>query len=307
LILIMPKKYYETGLSLFKSGSDEWPYMGHFIHLRMGLISYIQDRTEDALTFFKDAKSYEAPKLYEFANENAKIGIDILIDKLANGEEITPREARKGKEKPGLILLLADIAYETDERTRAEDLFLKVADSQELKPAPSQKAWAHYRLGMTYYAQFGFDDALERFLKVADNFKRVSWADEALMRAGVVLYSNQGKGKEAITCFKRVLKEHRKCNQEEKAAYFVGLVYQWTNQKKLALREYKNFLRRFPKSPYADPIREVHLDELENGIKVGRDFTKEEKEEMKRHHQEHLKKRKAKKIEKEKKKKKVGI
>jgi len=294
------KELFESALEAYKNGTegkDGWRYFAFFTHQRIGLVAYVKDKRKEALEWFKAASKFPGPKYYDPANKDVPSGIDILIDKLTNEEEITPREARKGSDKATLVNLLADIAYETDDREKAEYLFSLVAYDTRLKANPAQKAWALYRLGMNNYAMFQFKEALEFFMTVADDHKRVPWADEALMRGGIILFSHQHKPKDALVLFKRVRTEHRKCNMEEKAAYFVGLAHHWSHDHKSAIKEFKAFLRRYPNSDYADPIRQVHLPEAERGV-IGPDRVREETEEDRRkrekHNKEHEEERKKK-------------
>jgi len=265
------KAQYAAAAKLLDEGASTtpgWDGVAYHIHQRMGLVAYVEDNMPEALKWFDSAAKLNPPRFYRVAVGDIPSGVERLADKLRRGEEVSPKEVRRGKKKAVLILLLGDVYYETEDYPKAIPLHLRIADGRESEPTYEQRAWANYQLARMYNMQFKFDESLARYLAVPDSYGKVEWADDALLRAGVVYYTNLRKPKEALECYERIVRKYPSGNEAERAAYYIGVVYEWTGRYEKAKAEYDMFLKVRPQSLYADPIRTVHMVNVEKHLQT---------------------------------------
>ena len=110
---------------------------------------------------------------------------------------------------------------------------------------------------------FEFKPALTRFLEVANKYGASPWADDALLRAGVICYMNLDQPEEALKHYRRIVRRFPRRNEADHAAYYIGLVYEWTGRPKKARASYNSFLKRYPGSIYVGGVKRRHLPAVE--------------------------------------------
>ena len=125
-----------------------------------------------------------------------------------------------------------------------------------LEASAHQKSWADYQMARIKNITFELEDSLARYLAVAEKYKDSPFADEALLRAGVIYYSNMRKPEEALLCYHRITKDYPKSNEAIRAAYYIAEIYRWTKQIEKAKKSYSSFIRKYPQSGYASFAKE---------------------------------------------------
>ena len=262
-----------------------WKDMGYSIFQRQGLLAYIANKPDEAITWFSRAAQLNPPQSFRSAQGNVQSGLNQLIDRLRRGESLTPPEVRAGRSEPALILLLADIHQAADDLGKAEPLYRRVVENDrslieqvanatsdgavgsrllppllprlpvpKLNPTPVQLAWATYQLGRIAHTRFEFTKAIEAYRKVGDAYKECPWADAALVRAGILYFSNLKKPGEALSCFSHVVAAYPSGSEAQRAAMYIGMIYSWGRNYPEAVAAYQDFLKRYPQSPYAKAI-----------------------------------------------------
>lgn len=271
-----------------------WADMGYAIHQRQGLLAYIDNQPADAIAWFAKAAQCNPPRSYRTTQANLPSGLDQLIDRLRRGDSLTPPAVREGRSEVALILLLADIHQAVDDLPKSEPLYQRVIENDRswieqvaittgdgaigsrllppllprqpvprLNPTPAQLAWATYQSARIAHTRFDFTKAIAAYLQVADSHKDCPWADAALVRAGILYYSNLRKPGEALGCFARVVANYPQGDEAQRAGMYIGLVYAWCNNHAKAKAAYLDYLKKYPQSPYAKAIREDLLPRTE--------------------------------------------
>lgn len=271
-----------------------WADMGYAIHQRQGLLAYIDNQPAEAIAWFAKASQCNPPRSYRTAHGNLPSGLDQLIDRLRRGDSLTPASVREGRSEAALILLLADIHQAADDLPKAEPLYQRVIENDQswieqvanstsdgaigsrllppmlprqpvakLNPTPAQRAWATYQSARIAHTHFAFEQAIAAYLKVADGYKECAWADAALVRAGILYFSNLRKPGEALGCFTRVVNAYPTGDEAQRAGMYVGMIYAWGGNWPKAKAAYLDYLKKFPQSPYAKAISTDLLPEVE--------------------------------------------
>lgn len=262
-----------------------WADMGYAIHQRQGLLAYIDNQPTDAIAWFAKAALCNPPRSYRTANGNVPSGLDQLIDRLRRGDSLTPVSVREGRSEAALILLLADIHQAADDLAKAEPLYRRIIENDhswieqvanstangavgsrllppllprqpvpKLNPTTAQLAWATYQGARIAHTRFEFTKAIAAYLQVADGYKDSPWADAALVRAGILYFSNLRKPGEALTCFARVVAGYPQGEEAQRAGMYVGIIYAWGGNHAKAKAAYLDYLKKYPQSPYAKAI-----------------------------------------------------
>lgn len=239
-----------------------WPAAAYSIHQRQGVLAYVAGDKKATLEWFERAARNSPPSSYEVVAGYVPSAIERLMVRLRRGGEPTPPEARRGDPRVVVMQVVADLHAEAEDYAKSRRLHERVLQSKELRPGREQRAWSTYQLGRMHYWTFEFEPAIRRFLEVADAYAGVPWADEALVRAGVVHFTNLRKPEEAIRFYDRVLREYPASNQAPRAAFFLGVAYRTLRQYDKALAVYDRLMKTWPKSEFAETARAWELPEI---------------------------------------------
>ncbi len=296
--LVAAKTFIDKAAALYPASLNSqvagWADMGYAIQQRQGLLAYIDNRPADAIAWFAKAAQCNPPRSYRTANGSVPGGLDQLIDRIRRGDSLTPPAVRAGRSETALILLLADIHQAVDDLPKAEPLYQRVIENDRswiervanstgdgsigsrllppqlprqpvprLNPTPAQIAWANYQKARIAHTRFEFNKAISAYLLVADDYKDSPWADAALVRAGILYFSNRRKPGEALTCFTRVVENYPRGEEAQRAGMYVGIIYAWGKNHAKAKAAYLDYLKKYPQSPYAKAIAEDLLPRTE--------------------------------------------
>lgn len=263
------KAVFDAAYRLYEDGPPTaagWSEAAYDLHQRQGIIAYLRRDHDGALALFEEAARNHPPRIFVESYGGARVGIERLIDRLRRGQEVTPPEVLAGPGPGRLASVLGDIHYVCDDFDRAGRIHRRLAAGDESIAAnATQRSWARFQLGRIANLSFEFEPAVRHYLAVADGDAGQPWQAEALLLASVVYYSNMLQKEQSLTCLRRIIREHPRSEYVDRAAYYIGVLHEWTGEHDRAARVYRQFLARYPKSKYAPVIREEHLPAVTGG------------------------------------------
>jgi tetratricopeptide (TPR) repeat protein len=232
------------------------------IYLRAGLIEYLQERCPKALEWFEKAKPFAAARNLVVVQGTIPTGVEKLIALAKHGTFITPQVARQGDPTARLILMLADVYHEGEDWQKSLDLCAKVIAGTGVaaKGTNQQKGWAFFKRGRNYYCLEGDANnptaAQADYLAAAAAFPKADWADNALFLAANIHWNHHQNADAAVVLWKRLIKSYPQSDEADRAAYFIGVAYQWSGRPQEARQAYEDSLRKFPGSRFNKLIKE---------------------------------------------------
>ena len=179
-------------------------------------------------------------------------GLIALCDKPAAAIDARTPEERKAD----TLRKVADVHFAAERWEKSQALYLKAAKTA---PATEAAAWS----GMQRARCLAYLGKPERALAVYDLFKtehrKSVWADDALLRAGVLCTGPMGDPRKGAAYFREILAAHPDGDQAETAFLYLATVAWWTGEWSAAERLHKAFLAKYPDSPFKEDFLTVRL------------------------------------------------
>ena len=158
--------------------------------------------------------------------------------------------------KAGLLRKVADVHFAAERWDKAAGVYLKAAKAA---PGTETAAWSDMQRARCL-AQL---NKLSKALDVYDSFKtehrESAWADDALLRAGVLCAGPMGDAREGARYFREILASHPDGDQAEAAFLYLATLAWWGGEWAEAERLNRAFLEKYPGSPFRDEILSVRL------------------------------------------------
>jgi len=265
----VPLRAASQGLSPFPQASstifpdDTLPSLrqtAYDIFVRAGLVEYLLEHPERALTFFEKAKPLQPERTFVVVQGTIPTGIERLIAAAKSGKALTPDIVRKGDEKAKLILMLADVYHAGEEWERSLDLCARVINGFAPKATREQRSYAYFRRGRNYYCLRGQDRnpdaALADYVATVKTAPKAPWADKAMFLGGNLLWNHKRDADSAIAVWRRLLKEYPASEEADRAAYYIGVAFHWSGRVQEARQAYEAMLRERPASRFNKLVKE---------------------------------------------------
>ena len=162
-----------------------------------------------------------------------------------------PVAASSKERRIAIQLRVADVHFAAERWDKAARLYRDVArhmsGSETAAYADMQRARC-----------IAHGDHPARALQVYDRFLKVhahsAWADDALLRAGVLCTGPLGDVDRAKRYFREILRSHPDSDRAETAALYLATLAWWTGEWREAERLHRAFLAQYPKSPFREEI-----------------------------------------------------
>ncbi|HET6247245.1 MAG TPA: tetratricopeptide repeat protein, partial [Tepidisphaeraceae bacterium] len=239
------------------------------IYLRAGLIEYLQEHKEAALSFFEKAKPFEPKRDFEVVQGHIPTGIEQLVNLAKNGKVITPASVKNGDGKAKLILMLADIYHEGQQHGKSLELCTRLICGAAAKATREQLSYAYFRRARNYYliagAAFNPDAAMADYVAAVAASPKAAWADSAMFLAGNIEWNDKHDAPAAIAVWRRLLKEYPKSKEADRSAFFIGLALSFSRHYPEAQKALNEYMTKYPESEFIDSAREA-LDECNGKI-----------------------------------------
>lgn len=245
--------------------------VGYDIYVRAGLVEYLSEHNDRALEFFEKAKPLQPERNFVVVHGTIPTGIERLIDVAKSGKSLTPEIVRKGDEKARLILMLADVYLEAAEHEKARELATLVVDGPRGSSTVAQRSWAHRQRAVALSNLGMKPDAKLEYLSAQRTFPSAPWASQCLFMAGTIIYNDERRLQDAIGVFQEVVNRYPTSEFAAKAAYFVGVIYEWNRQWSLAKAAYQKVIRDYPESRWASAAMNHHLKKVDAALEAAKD------------------------------------
>ena len=240
--------------------------LGYDIFVRAGLVEYLLEHPERAVSFFEKAKPLQPERHLVVVYGRIPTGIERLIEAAKSGKSLTPEVVRQGDEKAKLILMLADVYHEGEQWQRSLDLCGRVISGTAPKATREQKSYAHFKRGRNYYCLDGKDHnpdaAFTDYAASVRTAPKAPWADKAMFKAANIQWNHKHDAEAAALLWERLCRTYPESEEAIRSAYYVGIVYEWSNRPEEAVKAFKKLLDRWPDSPFTVTTRD-HLTKLE--------------------------------------------
>jgi len=151
---------------------------------------------------------------------------------------------------------VADVHFAAERWEKAEGIYLRAARTA---PPTETAAWSDMQRARCL-AQLGkLSKALDVYSRFRTEHRRSVWADDALLRAGVLCAGPMGDPPKAARFFREILADYPDGDQAETAFLYLATLAWWGGEWAEAERLNKAFLEKYPGSPFREEILTVRL------------------------------------------------
>jgi len=103
------------------------------------------------------------------------------------------------------------------------------------------------------------DRAIKTYNLFLSDYSKSLWADDALLKAGVLCTGPMGDSARGAKYFQKIIDDHPKGDRAETAFYYLATLALWGQNSKEAEKLHKEFLKQYPESLF---VKEVINDRL---------------------------------------------
>jgi tetratricopeptide (TPR) repeat protein len=195
------------------------------LHLRAGLVAFLEQRLDEARKHFAGAKPFAPPREVVLASGTVPTGIERMIEVAKSGRAITPKEILDGDGRGRLMLQIADTYFVARDYEKSLGLYESVL-AQLPAAVKAQRSWALYRRGRCrYLGREGEFWALARsdYLAAHELSPKSAWADDCLLLAGNILFNSGGNSAGAVALWRRLIEKDPTSEEAPRAAYYIGV------------------------------------------------------------------------------------
>ena len=172
------------------------------------------------------------------------------------GRPAPPPSAAPAQRRAETLVRVADVHAAAERWDKAEPIYRRAA-----KAAPGAEAAAYSDMQRARCIARG--DRPERALRVYDLFRKEhagsAWADDALLRAGVLCAGPLDDAEKAGRYFREILQNHPDGDRAETAALYLATLAWWTGDWREAERLHRAFLEKYPASPFREEFLTLRL------------------------------------------------
>jgi tetratricopeptide (TPR) repeat protein len=243
--------------------------LGYTIYIRVGTVAYLDQKYEEAAAMFKAAEPLAPPRGFVVVRGHIPTAMERMIEAAKAQKKLTPDKVLKGDPKAKLILQLADIYVQAGQYENAIALCDRVIFTKEETPTPLQRSWAHNQKAAATYWRGDCVSSKAGYLTAVKACPEAPWAPRALFYVGTTTNNYGQDHAGAAEIFKEIVRRYPKSDIADKAAYFVGVMYEVSAEYGQAKAAYEDFLKRYPDSKWVDLVRREHLKRVEEQLAVG--------------------------------------
>lgn len=226
------------------------------MHIRLGICAYVRNALDEAAKRFATAERLRPDTRW---GEGIAGGIGQFAEACKERKRLVPSELTQGgDDRTRLVLLLGSVYTESWQDERGERLFARVA-AGEFPATREQRAWARMKQGDCLRLMEWHDiDRKEEALACWRDFERggpyanTSWADDALIRIGVLYCGKSATRARGLEYFKTVVTRYPNSDQASRAQLYIGMHLLWAKQYPQAIAEFKKLIAVYPQSIWAE-------------------------------------------------------
>ncbi len=229
-------------------------------YVRLGLALLLQERPREAETAIQNAK-----KARPQGPPNPWDELDRLLKVCEGDTSLWPDRAKlRADAASRRETLRGDLLFANGDYDKARQVYERVAaGSKDLETGG--RAWL--QAGRCWNCLHRYDKALscyERFL--ASPYDKSDFADDALLRAGVIYVGPLGQSRKGKALYERILERYPGGDYAEMAELYLCTLAYWEKDWRAALTLHEAFLRRYPDSPNAWFVRRERLPTIQAAL-----------------------------------------
>lgn len=249
-----PEKALEYCQTLIKTlpESELIPRAEH----QAGLIYFYQGKPNEARAIFEKERAL-APQ-----DTNAPPdGLTRLLEACKGERRYVPdcQETARGRLADTQIRQ-GDVYFTAKEYAKAKTRY---AQAVRLAPGTEEAAYALLQAGRCYNQLGQFKNALRSYEPFLKEYQNSGWADDALLRAGVIYVGPLRDGKSGAKLYRTILERYPKGNEADRALLNLALLSYWGRDFSKARDLFQRLLEEYPDSRYAPYVKTSYLMELE--------------------------------------------
>lgn len=173
------------------------------------------------------------------------------------GRPATAAAARPpGEREAARLCKVADVQFASGVWNKAAALYFKASRSA---PGSETAAWSQMQRGRCLARLNKFSKALNVYDTFKKEYSKSAWADDALLRAGVLCAGPLGDARRGENYFREILEEHPGGDRAETAFLYLATLAWWNGEWTEAERLNKAFLEKYPDSPLKEEILTARL------------------------------------------------
>ncbi len=236
--------------------------------LRAAIVAYLDQKYEKSIRLFDAAKPYaDKKKDFKVVKGQFPGSLEKVQGAARAQRKLTPQVVLEGSPKVKLILQLADIYLESSEWLKVIELCDVVIEAKDFMPTPFQKSWAHHQRATAIYGIPECKNAREDYRLAQKTCPNAPWAAKAMFHAACITNNFYQEKIQAAEEYKKVVNTYPKSEIADKAAYFIGVSYEWAKEWPKAKLAYNHFLSKYPNSRWVKLVQKHHLPNVEKQLK----------------------------------------
>lgn len=224
------------------------------IRLQLGLLAYLDGRSEEATARLLQAKGLAPTERSEDSHRRTATEIEQLIKTIRSGKNITPTIIQKDVGKASVALTLAGLYQQAELSDEAIVLCNRLIDGDLYQATRTQRSWALFLRGRSR-ANIR-DDENEKMMKMAlvdyqaaaEADPKAPWAASALYLAASTEWNFHKSADRAIILWQNLIQQYPESNLAARSVYQIAMTYQWTGRSGKAQEWFEKFIERYPDS-----------------------------------------------------------
>jgi tetratricopeptide (TPR) repeat protein len=216
------------------------------------------------LVYFYQGKMNEAQTIFEKEREITPQDTNAPPDSLTRLIEACNGDRRYAPEYTETVqgqrantqLRRGDVYFTAKDYEKAKQAYGK---AERLAPGSEEAAYALMQAGRCYNQLGQPQRALGCYKQFLDKYKSSQWADDALIRAGVIYVGPLNDRKSGIKMYETILDKYPNSNEADQAQIHIASLAYWAEDWKKALELHEKFLMNYPDSRFAFYVKKERI------------------------------------------------
>jgi TolA-binding protein len=228
------------------------------VYRRAALLEFIKGRRAYAKVFLVKARALHGPPAGR--QDPDDVIEQHMLGSLSSAHTgFTPLNLWKSRKPVFPYICLADLLLLSGDRERARDCATKLLAGKPHQFTELQQSYLHALRGRSLNGMMAGKErrkAAADFLAAVKLAPKSKWADRCLFLAANARWNHEHDAKAAIALWRRLMKDYPQSREWDRAAYYVGVIYQQEKRYADAKGAYESLLKEKPKTSFAKLTKE---------------------------------------------------
>jgi len=223
---------------------------------QLGLVYLYQGKMNEARVIFEKER-----KVTTQDTNAPPDGLTRLIEACKGGHRYVPdsQETAQGRQA-GTQIRQGDVYFTAKEYEKAKKAYEQAV---RLVPGTEEAAYALMQAGRCCNQLGQFQKALHCYEPFLKQYQNSSWADDALLRAGVIWVGPLNDRKSGAKLYQTILERYPKGSEADRALLNLALLSYWGKDFSKAQKLFQRLIENYPDSRYAPYVMKSYLMETE--------------------------------------------